>query len=76
MNKAILTAMLMLSISFVGCMDEDVPDSTIEPTGASDMGSLERRINDLENETSDLRKDNDKLKNQIDLLHEHIHDWP
>jgi ELWxxDGT repeat protein len=75
MNKAIITAMLMLSISFVGCIDEDVPDSTIEPTGASDMDSLERRINDLENETSDLRKDNDKLKNQIDLLHEENHNF-
>ena len=73
MNKVILTAMLMLSISFVGCIDEDIPDLTIEPTGASDMDSLERRINDLENETSNLRKDNDKLKNQIDLLHEENH---
>ena len=70
MNKAIFTAMLMLSVSFVGCIDEEVPEPIIEPTGASDMDSLERRINELENETSDLRKDNEKLKNQIDLLHE------
>ena len=75
MNKAIITAMLMLSVSFVGCIDEEVPESIIEPTGASDMDSLERRINELENETSDLRKDNDKLKNQIDLLHEENHNF-
>ena len=41
------------------------PENTLEPTGASDLDSLERRINELENETEELRYDNDKLGNRI-----------
>lgn len=65
--------MLMLSFSLTGCIDDGQnglqPESdvepTIEPTGAADFDSLERRINELENETEELRYDNDKLGNRI-----------
>jgi len=73
MNKAIFTVMLMLSFSLTGCIDDGQNDlqpesdvePTIEPTGAADFDSLERRINELENETEELRYDNDKLGNRI-----------
>ena len=69
MNKAIFTIMLMLSFSLTGCIEDESTDlqpvPVIEPTGASDMDSLERRISALENETEDLRYDNDKLGNRI-----------
>ena len=65
--------MLMLSFSLTGCIDDGQNDlqpesdvePTIEPTGASDFDSLERRINELENETEELRYDNDKLGDRI-----------
>ena len=73
MNKAIFTVMLLLSFSLTGCIDDGQNDlqpesdvePTVEPTGAADFDSLERRINELENETEELRYDNDKLGNRI-----------
>ena len=73
MNKAIFTVMLMLSFSLTGCIDDGQNDlqpesdvePTVEPTGAADFDSLERRINELENETEELRYNNDKLGNRI-----------
>ena len=69
MNKAIFTVMLMLSFSLTGCIEDEAtdlqPEPVIEPTGASDLDSLERRINELENQTEELRYDNDKLGNRI-----------
>ena len=69
MHKAIFTVILMLSFTLTGCIEDNGNDleaeSTIEPTGATDFDSLERRINDLVNETKELRKDNDKLGNRI-----------
>ncbi|MEC8077096.1 MAG: hypothetical protein VX118_03650, partial [Candidatus Thermoplasmatota archaeon] len=68
MNKAILTVILMLSFSLTGCIEDGQNDlqpesdvePTVEPTGAADFDSLERRINELENETEELRYNNDK----------------
>ena len=73
MNKAILTVMLMLSFSLTGCIDDGQNDlqsesdvePIVEPTGAADFDSLERRINELENVTEQLRYNNDKLGNRI-----------
>ena len=73
MNKVYIFVLVLVSASFVGCIDdasndnlvENNDDNLIDPTGASDFESLERRINELENETEELRQDNDKLGNRI-----------
>ena len=73
MNKAFIFVLVLVSTSFVGCIDdasnndlvEDNDDNLVVPTGASDFESLERRINELENETEELRQDNDELGNRI-----------
>ena len=64
--------MLMLSFSLTGCIDDGQNDlepesdvePTVEPTGAADF-DIFRRISELENETEELRYDNDKLGNRI-----------
>ena len=73
MNKSFLLVILMVAASFTGCIEggqndlqpESDVEPTVEPTGAADFDSLERRINELENETEELRYDNDKLGNRI-----------
>lgn len=69
MSKAFFSVIVMIIFSFTGCIensgDELQVEDTVEPTGVSDLDSLERRISALENETEELRRDNDKLGNRI-----------